>query len=333
MNKKLSIIMLLSCVGNVFSMEKQSGDNPSGDKPSGFTQKVKDAATKGVNATKDLPGVIFCSTVDAAKKVGSAINTKPGVALVSSACTIGGYQVYQLPNVQSAISTAKTAASGIPSSLIACKAGSTNCTLFSNFGSKVSSLSREAAEYITQHKVGACVAGVAGVAAIGGGVYAYKKYKEGTAAAAASRRQLEEAEQAKTLLEEADQAKILLDFVANFGGDYDGENFGRSPLVLAAESDNLPLVKLLIKAGADVNKQLSVGEHAGKDALFFAANWGRPEIVNVLLAAGANNFDMALQAAEGNKNIKADGVEAAGTLVEYQAVINAIEAAKAKESK
>ena len=86
MNKKLSIIMLLSCVGNVISSE---------------------AAKTNKEKLKELPGVIYCSTVDAAKKVGSAINTKPGVALVSSACTLSGYQVYQLPKVQNAISVAK----------------------------------------------------------------------------------------------------------------------------------------------------------------------------------------------------------------------------------
>ena len=355
MNKKLSIIMLLSCVGNVFSMDGggaagggdqipltfkervtkagQASSRKIRELASKSSEKIRELASKSSEKTRDLVSTIYLSGVDFA-------DTKTATFIAGGACTVGGFKLLELPKSQDALArTAKFLESSKAGTYaFVCDRGGSSCKFLAKLAndtlSKVQTVSSEAAEFITQHKVGACVAGAAGAAAIGGGVYAYKKYKEGTAAAAASRRQLEETEQAKTLLEEAEQAKILLDFVDNFGGDHDGENFGRSPLVLAAESGNLPLVKLLIKAGADVNKQLSVGGHAGKDALFFAANWGRPEIVNVLLAAGANNFDIASQVAEGNKNVKADGgVEAAGTLVEYQAVINAIEEAKAKESK
>ena len=119
---------------------------------------------------------------------------------------------------------------------------------------------------------------------------------------------------------------FLQDFLVNFNGDFNSENFERSPLVLAAESNKLPLVKLLIEAGADVNKPLSAGVHAGRDALFFAAYYGRLDIVKALLDAGANNFDDALEAIATHKRnndyprLLAD--------VEYQAVTDLLAAEK-----
>ena len=309
MNKKLSIIMLLSCVGNVFSMGGGGAAGGGDQGASGFIEKAKAMTTEGANAIKELPSVIYLSTADAAKKVGDLINTKPGVFLVSSACTLGGYQVYRLPQSQNAVSVAKQAFSNFTQagSAFACKAGSATCRFLSNSGSntlsKVSSVSRNAAEFIVAHPAGACVAAVA-ACGLGWGIH---KRRQAT----------------------AEEAKTLSDFLANFSGNVNGDNGIRTPLVAAVEDNNLPLIKLLIKKGAIANQQLLDDQsgHKGKDALFFAAHWGRPEIVNALLAAGADNFVVALDAAEVSKD---KGHPNTGTVVEYQAVINSIEAAQAK---
>ena len=176
--------MLLSCVGNIFSM----GDDNS---------------------------KIYVSTADSAYSKAAAL-------LASASCTVGGFKLLELPASQNALSVA---ASILESSkeggyAIVCAAGSATCKIlqtagkaaqaavdtvqgfdatvkgrFAAFGKiivdKGSSITRETADFIAQHKVGACVAGAAGVAAIGSGMYAYGKYKLGTAAAEASRRQLE----------------------------------------------------------------------------------------------------------------------------------------------
>ena len=294
MNKKLSIIMLLSCVGNVFSI----GDDKSTPK----TTKAK---------LKELPSKIYVSTADFA-------DSKTGVALAGAACTGAGFKLLELPASQNALFKAKELLKSSKEIGYAyvCKAGSATCSFLGKAGSdtlsKASSVSREAVEFITQHKVGACVAGAV---TVGGAAYGLYKYKKTTAAT-------KQAESARRKLQEAELAQVLSDFLADFGGDVNGDNGQRSPLVVAAESNNLPLVKLLITAGADVNQKLSAGEHADRDALYFATHWGRPEIVEVLLAAGADNFDGALLAAESNKD---QGHPGTGTPVEYQACINLIE--------
>ena len=314
MNKKLSIIMLLSCVGNVFSMD---GDQ----KPLTKAERLK-AMTARLQA---LPNVIYCSTADFA-------DSKKGAAVAAVSCTAGGFKLLELPASQNALSTAKELLKSSKETgfAYACKAGSATCSFLSKVGSgtlsKASSISREAVDFIAQHKVGACVAGAAALGGLGYGLY---KYKDGTGAAAATRRQLEEDE----------QAKVLSDFLTTFGGNVssnvNSDNGIRTPLITAVELNNLPLVESLIKDGANVNLQLSKAEsgHKDRDALFFAANWGRPDIVNALLAAGADNFGDALAAAKVNKNVKASGTTSAGTLEEYQAVIKAIKAAKAKAAK
>ena len=78
------------------------------------------------------------------------------------------------------------------------------CTVGTIIVDKGSSITREVTDFIAQNKVGFCVA--AGTAVIGSGMYAYEKYKQRTAAAEASRRQLE--------LEEAEtEAQIQADLV------------------------------------------------------------------------------------------------------------------------
>ncbi|KAK3379075.1 ankyrin repeat-containing domain protein [Lasiosphaeria ovina] len=59
---------------------------------------------------------------------------------------------------------------------------------------------------------------------------------------------------------------------------------GRSPLCLAAMRGNLSAVKLLLRAGADVNLKVI---KAGTTALHEACSSGRHEVVKVLLEAGA----------------------------------------------
>ena len=199
MNKKISIIMLLSCVGNIFSM----GDDNS---------------------------KIYVSTADSAYSKAAAL-------LASASCTVGGFKLLELPASQNALATAASIleSSKAGSYAIVCAAGSATCRILQTAGDAVQgvvdtvqgfdatvrggiseirniifdkalSISRETVDFIAQHKVGACVAGAAGVAAIGSGMYAYGKYKLGTAAAEASRRQLE-LEQAET------EAQIQADLV------------------------------------------------------------------------------------------------------------------------
>jgi len=59
---------------------------------------------------------------------------------------------------------------------------------------------------------------------------------------------------------------------------------GSSPLISAALFDKPAMVKLLIKAGADLNFQ----NNDGSTALITAAFFGRPEIVRMLLDNGAD---------------------------------------------
>ena len=63
------------------------------------------------------------------------------------------------------------------------------CTVGTIVFNKGSSITREVTDFIAQHKVGACVAGIA---AIGSGMYAYGKYKERAAAAEKSSSQPED---------------------------------------------------------------------------------------------------------------------------------------------
>jgi hypothetical protein len=115
MNKKLSIIMLLSCVGNVFSMNGGGAAGGGDQIPSGLTEK---------------------------------------------------------------------------SYAIACQAGKSTCSFLSKAGnnlaevgritlSKVSSVSREAAEFVAAHPAGACVAAVA-ACGLGWGIH---KRRQATAEA------------------------------------------------------------------------------------------------------------------------------------------------------
>jgi ankyrin repeat protein len=60
--------------------------------------------------------------------------------------------------------------------------------------------------------------------------------------------------------------------------------YGLTPLVVAAETGNVELVRMLLRAGADANLAVAGGE----TPLMTAARTGRREVVRELLAAGAN---------------------------------------------
>jgi hypothetical protein len=355
MNKKLSIIMLLSCVGNVFSMDGGGAAGGGDQRPLTMRERLTKAGQASSKKMRDLGSTIYVSGAEFA-------DSKKGVAAASliagAACTKGGYKVLELSKSQDALPIAtKILESAKSGYAIVCQAGSDICSIIKSpsvsaqrfgatvkdgaaafgttvkdgaaaFGTTVKdkglSITRATADFIAQHKVGACVAGgvLASAAVVAGGRYAYQKYNQGKASAAASRRQLENS----TALGE-----FLLDFDSNVNGE--SVELQRSALTRAVELNNLPLVESLIAAGANANQKLSAGnEHEGRDALFFAANWGRPEIVKALLKAGANNFDDALSVAKGNINVKAAGADAAGEPVEYRTVISLLEAAKAKDA-
>jgi len=69
----------------------------------------------------------------------------------------------------------------------------------------------------------------------------------------------------------------------------DANKNGQTPLMLASMSDNnAETVKILLEAGADVNKPLMMyGKETGENALTFAQNNNASEIISLLLEAGA----------------------------------------------
>ena len=319
MNKKLSIIMLLSCVGNVFSMGGgAAGGNDQ--RPLTMAERAKAMAAESSRILSELRNKMYISATDFADtRTGAAV----AGAVATGVCTNGGWKLFELaknkgPNL---LDNAREVFSSVKGKAIGFVSNPDNKTWDMLTKTKdgaievVKNVSNSVVKAVTDHPVSACLVGAAVFGGLGYGLY---KHKEGTAAAAASRRQLEE-----------DQD--LSNFLA--GGDVNGDTGLTTPLVRAVEDNNLKLVKLLIEAKADVNKKLSAGKHTGRNALFFAANWGHADIVNALLAAGADDFAYALAAAKANRDVKttkAAGTERAGTPEEYQAVIDAIEAAKAK---
>ncbi|GJL68219.1 MAG: hypothetical protein NPIRA06_08540 [Nitrospirales bacterium] len=84
---------------------------------------------------------------------------------------------------------------------------------------------------------------------------------------------------------------IILSDLINAGAD-PGEiedKYGWSPLIFAANTGNLPTVKVLLLTDVDVNHQAN----DGITALIASAGQGSKEVVQILLAAGA---DMAIRA-------------------------------------
>lgn len=74
--------------------------------------------------------------------------------------------------------------------------------------------------------------------------------------------------------------------------DYDprsGDNYGQTPLMLAAQSGSLPLCRQLLAAGASVNAgQRNWSNLQGTTALMAAAEQGHLSIVKYLLRQGAD---------------------------------------------
>ena len=315
MNKKLSIIMLLSCVGNVFSM--------SGKESKSKTTKEK---------LKELPGEIYLSTADFA-------GSKTGAFIASAACTAGGFQLVKLPASQNALDTAKELlmSSKEIGYVYACKAGSATCSFLSKVGSdlakvgsntlsKASSVSREAVEFIAQHKVDACLV----AATVGGAAYGLYKYKETTAAtkqAESAKRKLQKDEDALSsskfavggeseLVSKLNQNIKLLassnlkdyqgfvdmllqsDFENNLL-HYDHVKDDRTLLMLLSEANdpsirttNLAALRYWKKTIDDLNlknpskrKYIAVNklDKHGRTALFYAAHYGLEGIVDFLI--------------------------------------------------
>jgi ankyrin repeat protein len=82
--------------------------------------------------------------------------------------------------------------------------------------------------------------------------------------------------------DDADMARLLLDAGANVGAE---TRLGElTPLFMASKSGYAPIIDMLVKAGADVNSQTTIGT----TALMMAAASGSADAVSVLLDAGAD---------------------------------------------
>ena len=78
----------------------------------------------------------------------------------------------------------------------------------------------------------------------------------------------------------------LVETLVKKGADINAaDKKGMTPLMQSVESRNAEMVKLLIKLGADVNR--SSGRVFGKTALDYALKTGRQDIIDLLVAAGA----------------------------------------------
>lgn len=81
-----------------------------------------------------------------------------------------------------------------------------------------------------------------------------------------------------------DTFRLMLDRGASVGRVEGAE---RPPLVQAAFSGRVAMVKTLLERGADI-EAFDLGEEDGKNALMYAAKYSHAEVVRALLAAGAN---------------------------------------------
>ena len=123
----------------------------------------------------------------------------------------------------------------------------------------------------------------------------------------------------------------LQSHIARFGGINNANETqgGRTPLIAAVEANDYDLALDLCRAGADING-VATGQHAGKNALFFAANWGRLNLVKLLLRSTTHSLDTALQAAQTNLELTIDrgeNIPGAGSMQDYIDIIQLINAA------
>ncbi|RYZ61014.1 MAG: ankyrin repeat domain-containing protein, partial [Proteobacteria bacterium] len=87
-------------------------------------------------------------------------------------------------------------------------------------------------------------------------------------------------------VDDLELVKVLLDA----GADVNSPNTDdQTALMTAVSVGSLPVSKLLIERGADVNR---VETFRGQNALMWAAGTNQPEILDLLLANGANNVDL-----------------------------------------
>ena len=102
-----------------------------------------------------------------------------------------------------------------------------------------------------------------------------------------------------------DIERLRLFLKAGAGVNVAPEQDGQTALHLAVRRNQVEAVKLLLGAGADVDKPARVDAPTessivprvwGETALHFAAGWGGQEVIELLLAAGA---DSAIQTANG----------------------------------
>jgi uncharacterized protein len=104
-------------------------------------------------------------------------------------------------------------------------------------------------------------------------------------------------------------ARVLIDA----GADKDDETKNGSPLVCAASHGDTAVVRVLLDAGADL--ELSDPDAPSDTALRLAAAFGHPEIVDMLIAAGAR-INSIIEAAVNERLAIIDQLLAAGTLID-----------------
>src|SRR5690348_6937863 len=127
----------------------------------------------------------------------------------------------------------------------------------------------------------------------------------------------------------ADVAKVKAALDA--GADVNAHNeMGITALWIAGGKENLEIVELLLKRGADPNARDGIWYQT---PLSLAAGGGHPDLVTALLKAGAKDADAALVAAAGRGNLAvAEAILAAGK-VRPEALSAALFAAPASADK
>jgi hypothetical protein len=78
------------------------------------------------------------------------------------------------------------------------------------------------------------------------------------------------------------QLEVLRLLVQKLGADVNETHHGIMPLIIAAEKDNLAVVRCLVELGADVNQVMY-----GDTPLIIAAGWGHLHVLRCLIQAGA----------------------------------------------